>query len=74
MIRTIFTLALSLCLTATVSASDQTLSLAAPFTDNMILQRQADVPVWGFDAPGSKVTVKFAGQSKSAVADKLKGE
>ncbi|MEM7559804.1 MAG: hypothetical protein AAF394_11850, partial [Planctomycetota bacterium] len=49
-------------------ASAQQLELAAPFTDNLILQREKSVPVWGFDAPGSKVSVEFAGQSKQAVA------
>ena len=53
-----------------LSAEDQQLELAAPFTDNMILQRGSKVPVWGFDSPGNKVTVKFAGQSKTAVADR----
>ena len=46
------------------------LELAAPFTDNAILQRETAVPVWGWDAPGSKVTVQFAGQTKTAVAGK----
>jgi len=55
---------------ATVAAADQKLELAAPFTDNMILQRQTDVPIWGFDEPGAKVTVEFAGQEKTALADK----
>ena len=52
-----------------VANADQKLELAAPFTDNMILQRQTLAPVWGFDAPGTKVTVEFAGQKKIAVAD-----
>ena len=42
------------------------LELAAPFTNNMILQRQSAVPVWGFDKPGSKITVAFAGQTKKS--------
>jgi len=53
-----------------VSAADQQLELAVPFTDNMILQRESKVPVWGFDEPGNKVTVDFTGQTKTAVADK----
>ena len=32
----------------------------------MILQRQTQAPVWGFDAPGTRVTVEFAGQEKIA--------
>jgi sialate O-acetylesterase len=63
-------LLLLLSMAATVSASDQKLEVAAPFTDNMILQRQSAVPVWGFDAPGTKITVEFAGQKKTAVSDK----
>jgi len=63
-------LALFLSMATAVAAADQKLELAAPFTDNMILQRQMDVPVWGFDAPGAEVTVEFAGQKKTAVADK----
>ena len=39
------------------------------FGDGMVLQREMAVPVWGTAAPGEKVTVQFAGQSKSAPAD-----
>ena len=53
-----------------LTAADQQLELAAPFTDNAILQRESSVPVWGWDVPGSKVTVQFAEQTKTAVADK----
>ena len=61
---------LPLSMALSLSAADSQLELAVPFTDNMILQRESKVPVWGFDAPGSKVTVAFAGQTKTAVADK----
>ena len=40
------------------------------FTDNMVLQRDIAVPVWGKAEPGSKVVVQFAGQEKPATADK----
>lgn len=46
------------------------LELAVPFTDNMILQRGKEVPVWGFDQPGSKVVVEFAGQTRKVVTNK----
>jgi sialate O-acetylesterase len=46
------------------------LKLPAIFGDNMVLQQQQTVPVWGWSAPGAAVTVKFAGQSKSAHADR----
>lgn len=56
-------------LALSASAASQELELAVPFTDDMILQRECPVPVWGFDRPGSRVTVEFAGQSQTAVAD-----
>jgi sialate O-acetylesterase len=36
--------------------------------DNMLLQRDRAVPIWGMAAAGEKVTVSFGGQTKSAVA------
>jgi len=45
-------------------------SPAAVFGDHMVLQRGKPAPVWGWDAPGRKVSVSFAGQSKSAIAGK----
>tara|TARA_B110000438_G_scaffold67826_1_gene68186 strand:- start:157 stop:3027 length:2871 start_codon:yes stop_codon:yes gene_type:complete len=59
-----------LSLASGLTAADRQLELAAPFTDNAILQRESSVPVWGWDVPGSKVTVQFAEQTKTAVADK----
>ena len=46
------------------------IELGAPFADNAILQRQMPVPVWGWSKPGTKVTVEFAGQKKTATASK----
>lgn len=57
------------CAVSAVASAEQQLELATPFTHNMILQRQTLVPVWGFDVPGTKVTVEFAGQTKTAVTD-----
>ena len=36
------------------------LKLATVFSDHMVLQRDAAVPVWGMAAPGESVTVEFA--------------
>ena len=52
-----------------IAGAEQKLEMAAPFTSNMILQRQTEVPVWGFDVPSTQVTVEFAGQSKTAVTN-----
>lgn len=43
--------------------------LSKVFTPHMVLQRGMAVPVWGTAAAGEKVTVAFAGQSKTATAD-----
>ncbi len=42
---------------------------AGIFGDNMVLQRDIDVPVWGWGDAGEEVTVEFAGQKVSAKAD-----
>ena len=44
------------------------LTVASPFTDNAVLQRDMAVPVWGTADAGATVTVKFGVQNKSAVA------
>ena len=38
------------------------------FSDNVVLQRGVEVPVWGTAADGEKITVSFAGQKLSTVA------
>ena len=45
------------------------MALALVFSDNMVLQHDAPVPVWGTAVPGEQVIVEFAGQKKSAAAD-----
>jgi sialate O-acetylesterase len=43
-------------------------TVARIFGDDMILQRDRPVPVWGWADPGETATVAIAGQEKSAVA------
>ena len=43
--------------------------IAASFTDQMILQREMHVPVWGKATTGKTLTVTFAGQTMRATAD-----
>jgi len=40
------------------------------FTDNMVLQREMPVPIWGTAEAGETVTVTFGDQKKTATADK----
>ncbi len=60
-----------LCMTTTAvtSAIAGELAPAPLFTDGLVLQRDLPVAVWGAATPGEKVTVEFAGQSKSTTAD-----
>lgn len=44
--------------------------LAGIFGDNMVLQRNKPIPVWGWAEPGEKVTIRFNKQTKSAFAAK----
>ena len=46
------------------------IELGAPFADNAVLQREMDLPVWGWSKPSTKITVEFAGQKVSAEAGK----
>jgi sialate O-acetylesterase len=51
------------------AASFANVTLPAIFGDHMVLQRGMKIPIWGSAEPGETVTVKAAGQSKSAQAD-----
>jgi hypothetical protein len=48
------------------------LKLPAIIGDHMVLQQKQANPVWGWDTPGTKVVVTFAGQSYSATAGYLR--
>ena len=63
--RRFLTSALFLCV---ASAARAEVRLPALFSDHMVLQRDAPVPVWGRGDAGEKVTVEFGGQTKSATA------
>ena len=52
-----------------VFAAEAKVTTATPFADNMVLQRDRAVPVWGRADPGETVTVTFAGQTKTVTAD-----
>ena len=40
------------------------------FSDNMVLQRNSLIPVWGWADPDEIIQVKFNNQTKSVKADK----
>ena len=51
-------------------AAPSALQLPKLFSDHMVLQQEKPVRIWGFDAPGTDVTVTLNGQSQQATADK----
>ncbi|MHB9133465.1 MAG: sialate O-acetylesterase [Armatimonadota bacterium] len=52
-----------------VSVLQANVKLNGLFCDNMVLQRDANVPVWGQASPDEKVTVTLGNQQVSATAD-----
>jgi sialate O-acetylesterase len=65
------TLILFACLALSLAASEPAaLPLLSPvFGEHMVLQRGKPNPVWGWAEPGTKVSVTFAGQEKTATTD-----
>jgi sialate O-acetylesterase len=57
-------------LAGTAHANPPALQLAKVFSNNMVLQQDKPIRIWGFDAPAKDVTVMFNGQSQTTVADK----
>jgi sialate O-acetylesterase len=54
---------------AVVGRSMAGVRLPRIFADHMILQSGQPVPIWGWAESGERISVEFAGQQKSAVAD-----
>src|SRR5262249_16780194 len=65
--RFVFPLLLAL---AVVPAARADVKLPPILSSQMVLQRDADVTIWGTAKPGEKVTVKFRDQTKETEADK----
>ena len=66
-------LPLALLIAISIPPGDARAAVELPsvFSDHMVLQRDAPVPVWGTAEPGRTVTVSFAGQAVTAkVGDK----
>ena len=60
---------ISVFLLMTIQLLMANVSLPYIFSDNMVLQRNSKIPVWGFASPHEKVSVSFKNQTKSTVAD-----
>ncbi len=59
---------LAVLLLALASQAQAELKLPAIISDHMVLQQNQANPIWGWDAPGTKVTVSFAGNDYPATA------
>ena len=59
---------LSLLLVVGAPLASADVTLPAMFSDHMVLQRGAEVPVWGRADAGEEVKVSLAGQTKTATA------
>lgn len=53
---------------ALTQAAQAELKLPSIIGDHMVFQQNQTNPIWGWDTPGTKVTVTFSGQIKSAEA------
>lgn len=61
-------LPITILLAAFALSAQAELKLPAIIGDNMVLQQQLANPLWGWDTPGTEVTVKFGTQTKTAKA------
>lgn len=67
-----FIVAVNLLLIITTALSAE-LRVSRLFSDHMVLQRNAEIPVWGWGNPGAAVRVKFLDQAYRTEADSESG-
>ena len=73
--REIMKISLVACLLLFAYSAFAEIKMGTPFSDGAVLQRDMVVPVWGMVSPAKgNVTVKFAGQEKTAVVDAVTGK
>ncbi len=58
----------AMCIIAAGCPAMAAVKMPAVFSENMVLQADMPVPVWGWATAGEKVTIKFAGQEKTVTA------
>lgn len=63
-------LIISVSLILFLPAANAQIKLPAIFSDNMVLQRNAKIPIWGTEKPEQKITVKIQQQSKTTTANR----
>ena len=70
-IALIIALAALPCRAQTATAPASRIQVSTFFSDHMVLQQNAPIPVWGRAGAGERVTVRFRGASSEATADEL---
>ena len=63
-------IAITVCVLIVCTGAQADVKVPTIFGDNMVLQRDVPLPVWGQAAADEKVTVTMCGKSVSATADK----
>jgi sialate O-acetylesterase len=58
------------CISTAYAQEDSSLRVAGVFGDNMVLQREKPIPVWGWADSGQAIKVTLEGKSTEAKADK----
>lgn len=58
-----------LCTVAFVSVSSAQIKLPKLVSDGMVLQRNADVKIWGWASPGENIAISFKGNSYTTKAE-----
>jgi sialate O-acetylesterase len=67
--RHVFSLALAAILSLASLAAQAAVKLPAVIGDNMVLQREQPLPIWGWEEPGKEVTVTLGDAKATAKAD-----
>ncbi|NWF88349.1 MAG: 9-O-acetylesterase [Ignavibacteriaceae bacterium] len=64
-------LLLSICITlfSEISPAINNIKLPGIFTNNMVLQREKPIPIWGTYTPGEKITVELNNQAVTTTVD-----
>src|SRR5690554_1532682 len=52
-----------------MNSKNRPIAVAPLFTDGMVLQRDADVKIWGSGQKGEELQIEIAGQSRLAMID-----
>jgi sialate O-acetylesterase len=58
------------CIVSFIFSANAQIRLPKFFGDNMVLQRNGSIPVWGWASANEKITVQFNKQTKTTQADK----